>query len=40
MLGNPPPNEVLSRLERSLDQSLARQTRKDRPLFFTRPNSA
>jgi aryl-alcohol dehydrogenase-like predicted oxidoreductase len=34
MLGNPPPNEVLSRLERSLDQSLARTRLEKIDLFF------
>ena len=34
MLGNPPPHEVLSRLERSLDQSLARMKMNRVDLFF------
>ncbi len=34
MLGNPPPQEVLSRLERSLDQSLARTKLQRFDLFF------
>src|SRR6516165_7174658 len=34
MLGNPPPDEVLSRLERSLDQSLARTRLEKVDLFF------
>jgi aryl-alcohol dehydrogenase-like predicted oxidoreductase len=34
MLGNPPREEVLSRLERSLDQSLARTKLKKVDLFF------
>ncbi len=34
MLGNPPPEEVLSRLEGSLDQSLARTKLKRVDLFF------
>jgi aryl-alcohol dehydrogenase-like predicted oxidoreductase len=34
MLGNPPRNEVVSRLERSLDQSLARARLKRVDLFF------
>jgi aryl-alcohol dehydrogenase-like predicted oxidoreductase len=34
MLGNPPRQEVLSRLERSLDQSLARTKLKRIDLFF------
>jgi aryl-alcohol dehydrogenase-like predicted oxidoreductase len=34
MLGNPPREEVLSRLERSLDQSLARTKLKRVDLFF------
>jgi aryl-alcohol dehydrogenase-like predicted oxidoreductase len=34
MLGNPPPQEVLSRLEHSLDQSLARTKLKKFDLFF------
>jgi aryl-alcohol dehydrogenase-like predicted oxidoreductase len=34
MLGNPPPNEVLPRLEQSLDQSLARMKLKRVDLFF------
>ena len=34
MLGNPPREQVLSRLERSLDQSLARANLKRIDLFF------